>query len=223
MILFSHAAGEMFSFNRIERRSLATATGLVVLGSVIRLGFGPSLADTAWRPAGGDGIEAISVNELLSSVEQGVADETRARTPLAAGETVDPNFADASELRRLPGIGPARAAAIVRDRREKGPYRFLEELERVDGLGPTTIARLSPFLSLVPRPSSVQTAGARLDLNRAGPDELIELPGIGPELAERIVGFRARNGRLREVNDLLEVPGIGPATVEKIRNRVRIQ
>jgi competence protein ComEA len=52
------------------------------------------------------------------------------------------NTATAEALAQLPGIGPARAQAILEDRRRRGPYRRLEDLTRVRGIGPGTIARL---------------------------------------------------------------------------------
>jgi competence protein ComEA len=215
----------MLSFNRMERRSLATATGLVLLGTAVRLGFGPTPADTGWHPpvSADRGIEAISTSRLLGAVDSAITAEERAGQPLAGGEKIDPNFADESELRRLPGIGPARASAIVRDRRENGPFRTLEELERIPGLGPATVARLAPMLTLTRRPAPVPSSGDRVRLDRATSEELMRLPGIGPELAGRILEFRARRGGIGRVDDLLDVPGIGPATVEKIRNRVRIR
>jgi len=213
----------MLSFNRTERRSLATATGLVLFGTAVRLATGPSAADTGWRPPDGTAIESISKRELTSAVERAIADEERAGTPLADGERIDPNFADAIELRRLPGVGPAKAAAIVSDRRDNGPFRSLDDLERVRGLGRATVESLSPHLELVSRPPPVDASDPRLDLNRAGSAELTELPGIGPALAERIIRFRGERGAFRSVDELRDVPGIGPATVEKIRNRVRIR
>ncbi len=56
------------------------------------------------------------------------------------------NGAGAAELETLPGIGPARAAAIVRDRERHGPFAAPAELVRVPGIGPKTAARLAPEL-----------------------------------------------------------------------------
>ena len=46
----------------------------------------------------------------------------------------------------LDGIGRARAAQIVLHRVRHGPFRELEDLLDVDGIGPHTLARLRPFL-----------------------------------------------------------------------------
>jgi competence protein ComEA len=52
------------------------------------------------------------------------------------------NTASVEELARLPGIGPVRARAIVEDRVRRGLFRRLEDLERVAGIGPGTVAAL---------------------------------------------------------------------------------
>ena len=65
-------------------------------------------------------------------------------TPAAGAlvPTVNLNTASASELDALPGIGPARAAAILQEREARGPFASVDELSRVPGLGPAAIARL---------------------------------------------------------------------------------
>jgi competence protein ComEA len=214
---------DMLSLNRIETRSLATATALVLVGTGLRLGFGPGSADTGWQPPADTEAATTSVAGLRASVEEGIQREERAGVPLAAGERLDPNFANETELRRLPGIGPAKASAIVRDRRENGPFRSLEDLERVTGLGAKSVSRLAPHLALTAEPSAGVSVRGQVDLNQADIEDLVQLPGIGPELAGRIVKFRDQRGKFRKVDDLLAIPGIGPGTVEKIRNRVRIR
>jgi competence protein ComEA len=56
----------------------------------------------------------------------------------------------------------------------------------------------------------------RIDLNRATRAELLQVPGIGPALAERIETYRKEHGSFLDVNDLDRVPGIGPATLQRI-------
>ena len=59
-----------------------------------------------------------------------------------------------------------------------------------------------------------------IDLNRADPGLLEELPGIGPERARAIVERRNTQGPYRSVDQLEAVRGIGPATIERIRELV---
>ena len=54
---------------------------------------------------------------------------------LLEGAVIDLNTADEYDLRRLPGIGEKRAQAIVDYREEHGPFRSVEDLTRVSGIG----------------------------------------------------------------------------------------
>jgi len=61
------------------------------------------------------------------------------------------------------------------------------------------------------------TLGLPLDLNRATAEDLEALPGIGPELAKRIVAYRQKNGPFKTVDDLKKVSGIGAKKLEQIK------
>jgi len=75
--------------------------------------------------------------------------ELRGPARLLFGLALDPNRADAAALEVLPGIGPARAAAIVAARCER-PFAGAWDLERVPGIGPRTRAGLEPWLAVDP-------------------------------------------------------------------------
>jgi competence protein ComEA len=67
------------------------------------------------------------------------------------------------------------------------------------------------------RPTDLERAPAyRIDLNRASRAELLQVPGIGPALVDRIDDYRKQN-EFRSVDDLRQVHGIGPATLERVR------
>jgi competence protein ComEA len=61
------------------------------------------------------------------------------------------------------------------------------------------------------------TTGFRIDINTASRPELLQLPGVGPATADRILRWRAVHGRIRSSEEILGVPGIGPATLDRLR------
>lgn len=62
---------------------------------------------------------------------------------------LDINAATRAQLELLPGIGPARAEDIIADREARGPFATLDDLARVPGIGPRTIADLEPFATAI--------------------------------------------------------------------------
>lgn len=64
--------------------------------------------------------------------------------------------------------------------------------------------------------------GALLDLNTASTAQLESLPRIGPAMAQRIVDWRASNGRFGAVTDLLKVTGIGQKLFDGIKDKVTV-
>jgi competence protein ComEA len=65
--------------------------------------------------------------------------------------------------------------------------------------------------------------GYRVDINHAPRAELLQLPGIGGSLAERIEAYRRERGGFGSVDNLRDVHGVGPATFEQIRPWVRVE
>ena len=64
--------------------------------------------------------------------------------------------------------------------------------------------------------------GQTLDINAASAEELLQLPGVGPGLARRIVEYRRQNGPFESVDDLQNVSGVGPSKFEKLAPFVRL-
>jgi competence protein ComEA len=60
--------------------------------------------------------------------------------------TLDVNAAPAEELELLPGVGPSVASAIVADRADRGPFRSVDDLDRVRGIGPGLLAKVRPHV-----------------------------------------------------------------------------
>ncbi|MGL5857641.1 MAG: helix-hairpin-helix domain-containing protein [Angustibacter sp.] len=66
------------------------------------------------------------------------------------------------------------------------------------------------------------SGGSVVDLNSASAEQLEELPGVGPVLAQRIVQWRTDHGHFTAVDELGEVSGIGEAILEQLRPLVRV-
>jgi competence protein ComEA len=63
--------------------------------------------------------------------------------------------------------------------------------------------------------------GAKPNLGTATPEQLDEIDGIGPTLAERIIEYRTENGGFGSLNELQEVEGIGEKRFETLREALQ--
>lgn len=61
---------------------------------------------------------------------------------------IDINTATQAELDKLPGIGPVKAKAIVEDRAKNGPFKSVDDLKRVKGIGGKTFDELKGQISV---------------------------------------------------------------------------
>jgi competence protein ComEA len=70
--------------------------------------------------------------------------------PGAAGqqEPLDINGASLEQLKTLPGVGDVIARRIVDFRQEHGPFRRVEDLMRVKGIGEKSLERLRPYIKV---------------------------------------------------------------------------
>jgi competence protein ComEA len=161
----------------------------------------------------------------------------------------DLNRADRAQLEQIPGIGPGLAKRIDDHRRDKGPFRSVEELRQVRGIGPATLDKVRAYLhvetppepSLEPLvlerrpPPASPTLAARatatgklqpgdppIDVNAADAADLVRIPGVGPVTAQNILAARS-DRPFSSVNDLDRVKGIGAKTLEKIRPYVIVK
>ncbi len=230
-------------FTRDERRALLFLAVVTAAGGVIRATRGAMAGRAVAVAPGLPGQDLVRQAALSRRAEA-------LQRPLAPGERVDVDRADAAELQRLPRVGKRLAQRIVADREVNGPFGSLAGLGRVPGVGEGMRRALTPFVTFggVPPlaaefatgppaqvtrapdaaapPATSRKAGAAcatpVAVNRATRDELLCLPGIGTALAGRIVAEREAHGAFRDVADLARVPGLGPARRERLKGSVTI-
>lgn len=116
--------------------TLVLVVGLLVVAG---LALGPVLHPTARAPT----VTHVSLPPPSQPREAVPEYPTTASVqPLISGR-VNLNSATLEQLEALPKVGPALAARIVQGR----PYRSLADLDRVKGVGPSTLSALRPLVT----------------------------------------------------------------------------
>lgn len=146
--------------------------------------------------------------------------------PLAAQAQLELNTATAAELAKLPGLGKAKAAAVVEYRDKNGAFESVEQLRQVKGIGKATVEKLRPHLSVNGKVDAAAVAAfkeaSRVDLSTATASELRKLPGIGKAKAQAILDYREANGGFKSVDELAQVKGISKNAAAKLADSVTI-
>ena len=143
----------------LDGRLLVHVAGAVVRSGVVRLGAGARVQDAIAAAGGATAqadLDAVNLAELC-------VDGTRVYVPRFGesvsgslpgsdrpGPTLRINLNSATEtaLDSLPGVGPSLARAIVAYRAGHGPFRSVDELLEVPGVGPSKLAQLSDLVSV---------------------------------------------------------------------------
>lgn len=144
-------------------------------------------------------LQGLLVKLLMLAVTVGVLywavnPETTAEPEQAV--TVQPLAADAEEGG---DVEPGEAPQVQKDAPPK----------------PVRVATASSPVRPAPPPRRAVTFP--LDINSARIEELMELPGIGETLAQRIVEYRKSHGGFRSVDELRKVRGIGEKRMAQLR------
>jgi competence protein ComEA len=120
--------------------------GAVKSPGIQRLPAGSRMADALERA--GDPLPEADLEglNLAQKLEDGQRVYVPRRGQMPAGTAssgkVNVNTAPASELEKLPGIGPTLAARIVEYRERNGPFRRVEDLKKVKGIGESKLREL---------------------------------------------------------------------------------
>jgi competence protein ComEA len=188
------------------------------------------------------GVPARVISLIRSQVRVGDESAAKPKTGAAAtakGAKVNLNTATQAALEALPGIGPAHAEAIIAGR----PYKAVDDLEKVKGLGKARIDALKDLVttaaaapaaakgktadsSRAAKPASARAEdmpklkpGHKVNINTASKAELDVLPGIGPVKAQAIIDARP----FKAIEDIMKVTGIKEGEFAKIKDLIAVK
>lgn len=71
--------------------------------------------------------------------------------------------------------------------------------------------------------SGMENAGRKININKATAQELQNINGVGPALAEKIVAYREENGKFSTIEDLKNVSGIGDKKFETMKDNIAVK
>jgi competence protein ComEA len=89
--------------------------------------------------------ENQNLRNQLSGQSQQVAGA--ATSDVAVAGKININSADATELDKIPGIGPARAADIINYRETHGGFKSIEEMKNIKGIGDKTFESMKDLIT----------------------------------------------------------------------------
>jgi len=92
-------------------------------------------------------VGSLAAQPLVAQSTQPHADR-----PAKPAVMVNLNTASSAELETLPGVGAKMAARIIEYRQKKGPFKKIEELMNVQGIGEKNFLKLKPQLTVGQRP-----------------------------------------------------------------------
>jgi competence protein ComEA len=123
---------------------------------------------------------------------------------------VDVNTATVDQLKTIGGLGKTRALEIARYRDKHGPFKSLDELERVPHMGDMPWGELDEvkthLMLRLPGDAVPSIAPDKIDVNHANIEELRAVEGIGAARAQEIVEYREQHGGFRDLSELDALP-----------------
>ena len=111
---------------------------------------------------------------LLAMALCGITSATTKKPPL---KPVNINTANSEELQQVPGIGPATAQKILQMRKSYGPFKSVDDLLAIRGLGQKRLNKMRKYLTVgKANPPKAEPPGKSAAISEKLPNKLPEKP-----------------------------------------------
>lgn len=97
-------------------------------------------ADQVYVPRQGEITDVCSTESTLKKQPENASNNT----------LINLNTASATELETINGVGKTTAQRIIEHRTSNGPFESVENLQDVDGIGPSKFKQIEPFVTINP-------------------------------------------------------------------------
>lgn len=134
---------QRLSLTRHEALAILTLSVLFVVGLTVR-----HVQEQQVPPVAVDSL-VVRSSATTAPVDSGQVPPSSPPSP-SAETPLNVNTASRTTLETLPGVGPVLAKRIDEYRSTQRPFQRVEELKRVRGIGPKTLATLRPMVRVAP-------------------------------------------------------------------------
>ncbi len=213
---------EYFTFSKKERNGILLLCGILFLLSMIRFHYSqiasPSFAKT-------EDLNSFILSVQEKEEKQSIKKEAK---PLPGLDTLlyfDPNTADEKLLINV-GFSSKQARSLLRFREKGGRFEKKEDLLKLYVMTDQLYHRISPRVKFASAPNGKQDYSQRLkqketksmllEINTGDSTQIVELPGIGPYSAMKILNYRKRLGGFYSLSQLREIKGLRHSYVDSI-------
>lgn len=143
--------------------------------------------------------------------------------------TFDPNTATFSQLQAL-GFGDKRAGILIKFRTKGFVFKHKEDLKKVYGISENFYQSLEPYILIensaskdaVVENKTLKKANKIIELNSADSLMLLEIKGIGPSFAKRILKYKTLLGGFVRTEQLKEVYGFTEEMYDQIGSQISV-
>jgi len=175
-------------------------------------------------------VEKLIVEDLKG--DEGQAKAKKIKNMLFA---FDPNTLDLFGWQQL-GFSTSQAKSILKYRSKGGRFYKKEDLKKMYVVSAQMYLRLSPYIKVVSLKEQIHQNKSYVDhkainaqktlkiieLNHADTASLVEVHGIGPAFARRIIQYRTRLGGFYRKEQLLEVFGLDSLKYEEVKAQLSV-